>query len=286
MRRKVIVYGVIFVVGFIGISLWNFWSITHPQKFYSGLTPEDYRLPYEEITLQTDDGLDIAAWFIPRSSSARGAAPALVFLHGYPAEKGDLLDIAKEFHESFDILMIDFRSFGESGGSISTLGKKEQLDLKAAVDELTRRGSTSIGLFGFSLGGAASLLYASDDDRIDAIVTYAAFADLKQLGYEAYRKIWILKYPLVELLSLWAEIFFQYDITKESPRITASQVSVPVFLIHSRDDEQISFRHAEMLQESLARNVGAEFYFFEDARHGELPADFAGRVKTFFSRAL
>jgi len=285
-KKKVIIYGGVFVVSFIGISLWSFWLVTHPPKYYSGLTPDNYDLPYEEVMLQTDDGVDIAAWIIPRSSAGTNNKKAIIFLHGYPAEKGDLLSIAKEFHGSFDILMFDFRSFGESGGGVTTIGKREQLDLKAAVDELEERGKTHIGLFGFSLGGATALLYTPMDERIKAVVTYAAFADLKQLGYETYRGLWVLKYPLVELLSLWAKVFLQYDIAQESPKFTATQIRVPVLILHSKNDDQISFRHAEILQESLTDNQNAEYYFFDNAVHGQLPVDYQNRVDSFFSAAF
>jgi len=280
---KNILYSIIFLVGFVAVSLWSFWFITRPPKVYSGYTPELFSLPHEDVRLKTEDGIDIAAWFIP---SPRTQAPTLLFLHGYPAEKGDLLSIVKEFHKEFDIFMIDFRSFGKSGGSSTTLGKKEQLDLKTALDELERRGKTNIGVFGFSLGGAVALLSAPDDQRIKAIVTYAAFADLKLLGYETYKNLWILKYPLVELLSFWMRLFQQHDVAKESPRVAAQKITIPVFLIHSKSDEQISFRHAELLRASLSRNSKAEFYFIESALHGELPPDFFSRVRDFLSRTL
>jgi len=112
------------------------------------------------------------------------------------------------------------------------------------------------------------------------------FADLKQLGYETYRGLWVLKYPLVELLSLWAKVFLQYDIAQESPKFTATQIRVPVLILHSKNDDQISFRHAEILQESLTDNQNAEYYFFDNAVHGQLPVDYQNRVDSFFSAAF
>lgn len=283
--KKIMLYGGIFIAGFVAVSLWSFWLVIRPPKIYSHLTPEQAGMPYENLRFRTDDNKEIAAWYI-ENKNRRAGAPVIVFLHGYPAEKGDLIFIAKDFWEDFDLLLIDFRSFGESSGRITTIGKKEPLDLKATLDELERLGKTKIGVFGFSLGGAVAIKEAALDRRIDAVISYAAFANLKKLGYESYKILFVFKYPLVELLSLWARIFLKYDVSAESPAEAARDVRIPVLLIHSRIDEQIPFWHAEYLSKALSKNTGAEFYFLENATHGELPSDFASRAKDFFLRAF
>jgi len=51
--------------------------------------PFSHRLTVENVTVTADDGVKLAGWLIPRAG-----APAIVLLHGYPAEKADLLPIA------------------------------------------------------------------------------------------------------------------------------------------------------------------------------------------------
>jgi fermentation-respiration switch protein FrsA (DUF1100 family) len=63
-------------------------------------------------------------------------------------------------------------------------------------------------------------------------------------------------------------------------------VAVPVLLVHSRQDEQIPFRHAERLRAALAGNPKAEFEFMDRGRHGELSAGFEARMVRFFRQAL
>jgi pimeloyl-ACP methyl ester carboxylesterase len=245
------------------------------------LRPADYRLPVERVVIPTDDGLRLSGWYIPKAG-----APALILLHGYPAEKADLLPLASALAPQFAILLVDQRYFGSSEGRATTLGFRERDDLKRMVDFLESRGATSVGVFGFSLGGAVAMLTAAEDPRIKAIVAYAPFADLRVLGQEVYRWMWVARYPFVEAMLLWSRVLFGADIARPTPAEAASRLAVPILLVHSRQDEQISFRHAERLRTALANNPKAEFDFMDRGRHGEMPVGFEGRLRGFFRRAL
>ncbi|MBU4115644.1 alpha/beta fold hydrolase [Patescibacteria group bacterium] len=279
-NKRIILYIFIFIISFIVISFWSAWLVTHPSRIESELTPENYNLLFEEITLTTKDGISIDGWFIPAPAPQK---PALLILHGYPAEKGDLLFRASQLHQDFNILLIDFRYFGKSGGSFTTLGTNERLDLEAAIDFLESRGFKKVGVFGFSFGGATAILQAAKDDRIAAVVSYASFADLTLLGKDIYKHLPIIREALVPLIKFWANTFWDVDAVY-SPKVAAQNLSTPILIIHSKQDDQIPFHHAELLMNALRNNERAEFYFPETGLHGELPADFDERVKYFFER--
>ncbi|MFY9462399.1 MAG: alpha/beta fold hydrolase [Candidatus Sungiibacteriota bacterium] len=279
---RVILYFAVFVAGLLGVSLWSAWLVTHPARIESGLTPKNFNLAFEEVALVAKDGVSIAGWFVPAPIPQK---PALVILHGYPAEKGDMLFIANALHPDFNILLIDFRYFGKSGGGSTSLGAKERLDLESALDFLESRGFKKVGVLGFSLGGATAIMQAERDPRIAAVVSYASFADLTILGKETYRTLPVIKEILVPLMQFWAKIFWGLD-PDISPMASAKKLSIPILLVHTKPDEQIPFRHAELLKEALSENRQAEFYFPDKGLHGELPADFEERVKQFFLKYL
>jgi len=262
-------------------SAWDITFAVRPPRLTIPLSPKDYNLRAEEVTITTEDGLRLSACLIPRSG-----VPAVILLHGYPAEKADMLPVAAALHPHFATLLVDMRYFGKSEGWATTLGFRERHDLKRAVDFLTERGFTSVGVFGFSLGGAVAIMTAAEDARIRAVAAYAAFSDLRTLGHELYSPFWLLKYPLVRLMLLWARLFLGGDVTTPSPEMAARTLSIPVLLIHSRDDEQIAFHHAERLRQALTNPSNAEFYFMERRRHGELPLDFGERLRKFFLKHL
>ena len=285
--KRTILYISIFAAGFIGISLWSAWLITHPSRIESGLTPPNFNLLFEEIALTTKDNISIAGWFISSfvKTSEDKPAPAIILLHGYPAEKGDMLFIANALLPHFNIFLIDFRYFGKSGGSFTTLGTKERFDLEAAIDFLESRGFKRVGVLGFSFGGATAILEAAKDPRIAAVVSYASFADLTLLGKDAYSRLPIIREALIPLMKFWAKALWGVD-TGYSPKLAAQKLATPILVVHTTKDEQIPLHHAELLREALKNNQRAEFYFPENGLHGELPADFDERVKYFFKKYI
>lgn len=266
----------------VAVSLWTFWMAVRPPRLTIPGTPQDYRLRAEALTLTTRDGVKLAAWLVP---AAGPDAPFVIALHGYPANKADLLPIAGALHERFSVLLVDFRSFGASEGRTTTLGFRERADLRAAVDALAARGHTRIGVFGYSLGGSVALLGAAEDPRIRAVAAWAPFADLRLLARELYAIFWLLKYPFVELMVVWGRLFLGGDITRPSPEMAATRLTIPVQIWASRDDDQIPFAHAERLQKALAGNPRAEFQFGRGL-HNERAEDFERRLVEFFARAL
>jgi pimeloyl-ACP methyl ester carboxylesterase len=286
-RVKALVWLAIACGALVAVSLWTFWMAVRPPRLSIPGTPSDYRLKAEELTLTTADGVKLAAWLIPSATPQAPAAtaPAIVVLHGYPANKADLLPIAGALHSRFTVLLVDFRSFGSSEGSATTLGFRERADLRAAVDALTQRGHTRIGVFGYSLGGAVAILGAAEDPRIRAVAAWAPFSDLRVLARELYAIFWLLKYPFVELMIVWGRLFLGADITRPSPEMAAARLTIPVQIWASRDDDQIPFAHAERLQRALANNPRAEFQFGRGL-HNERAQDFERLLDDFFARAL
>ena len=272
--------GALILMGLV-VSLASFWLAVRPPRLAIPERPSDYRLTVENVTIVAKDGTRLAGWFMPRPG-----APAVVLLHGYPAEKADLLPLAAALAPEFATLLVDQRYFGESEGRATTLGYRERGDLERMLDFLEARGANAVGVFGFSLGGAVALLTAAEDARVRAVAAYAPFADLRALGRELYSRLWLAREPFVLALRLWSRLFFGADITRPAPAEAAARLAVPVLLVHSRGDEQIPFRHAERLQAALAGNRRAEFEFMERGRHGELPAGFEARLAGFFRRAL
>lgn len=263
------------------LSLIAFWLAVRPPRLAIPLRPEDFNLRVEEVTITAADGVRLAAWLLPRPG-----APAVVLLHGYPAEKGDLLPLAAALEPFFTVLLVDLRSFGRSGGRVTTLGFRERGDLRRALDLLEARGAGAIGVFGLSLGGAVAILTAAEDPRIRAVAAYAPFADLRALGLELYAPLSILRYPLVELMRVWARLFLSVDITRPTPLGAAARLRMPVLLIHSREDDQIPFAHAERLARALGANPAAEFQFLARGRHGELGPDVERGLVGFLRRHL
>jgi pimeloyl-ACP methyl ester carboxylesterase len=284
---RVALWVAVAVAAVLAVSLWTFWLTVRPPRIAVPGHPRDYRLAAEDFVVTTDDGLRLAAWLVPRGgpSDATAGRRAIVLLHGYPANKADMLPMATALAPHFTVVLVDLRYFGGSEGAVTTLGSRERRDLARVLDALAGRGITEVGVFGYSLGGAVGLLAAAEDARIRAVVAYAPFADLRVLGRDLYAGLWLLKYPLVELMVVWSRLFLGADITRPSPAEAARRLAIPVLLVHSRDDEQIPFAHAGRLRAALAGNPRAT-YLFTGGGHNDGVPDLERRVAEFFVEHL
>ena len=115
--------------------------------------------------------------------------PAIVLAHGFGGTKDDAAQIAATLARTgYTVITYTARGFGASGGLIH-LGNSayEGRDAVRVVDEAAARpevvkddGDPVIGFAGASYGGAAALLAAGLDPRVDAIVSAFTWHSLRQ----------------------------------------------------------------------------------------------------------
>ncbi len=272
-------YVIVFTVAY---SLLGFYLAIRPIRITSSITPAALNVPYENVSFNTSDGILIKGWFIP---SAKPYAKTIILLHGYPADKGDILPSRLFLHHDYNLLFIDFRYFGESGGHYSTVGKDEVLDLLAAIQYLKTRDINEVGVWGFSLGGSVALMAAAKAPEIKAVVSESAYANLNDMLREYY-KIPLLRYPLAMLTRAWAWLFLRQDIKSMSPAEQVKNLHIPILIIHSEDDNVISFRHAQSLKQALAHNKNAQFIFNKNLPHGYPFDNYENTIKSFFDNGI
>lgn len=273
---KVALYGGVFV---FAVSGYLFFSSVRPPRFVSPWTPADFGLAYQDLTLKTRDRVDLSAWFIP----AAGSDKAIILCHGYPADKGNILGLARILHPAYNLLFFDFRAMGKSAGRVTTIGFRETDDLSAAVDYLERRGIKKIGVYGFSMGGAVALM--TEDPRVAAIVSESAFASLGLIIGDMYKKFGFCKYPFILATKVYARVFLGVDVSKVSALTAISRRHIPIFIIHSERDSQIPEAHARMLHQA---NPLTALWVIPGVDHGENldQEEYRNRIRKFFADHL
>lgn len=278
------VIAVLFFVVAMTVAI-GIYQIAYPEKIISAERPETHGLLHDDVNVYTSDGLRIAGWYIPRNGTPSDSV--VIVLHGYPTEKGDLLDRTRFLLADHDLFLIDFRFFGASEGDYTTLGLNEIEDLRAAVRYVKEeRGKAKVGVYGFSMGAAVALRGMTEIDGIDAVVAEASYADLRPMVREPYRPFGPFAGFLADLTAWSTKTFLHFDLDEASPRIAVAGTQKPVLLIHSRDDEVIPFENAEILQEALAGDPNAEFLFSDGFQHGVASYEYAVKTKEFFLRWL
>jgi len=283
------------------LPLFNLILGIHPPRFKSDDDPKRYGLNYERVSFQTADGLTLRGWFIPaettslqRPGQERGTGVAFATLlvgHGYPFDKGNILPHALFLHDRFNLLLFDFRYFGESDGAYTTAGLLETRDIKAAVEYVKGRKDvdpTRIGAMGFSLSASSFILARHPD--VKAIVADSPYASLEKV---VERQFFFLpgptKWPLVALTKVYARLLLGVKLSDAVPADAVGELQIPLLLIHGDADSQIPVEHSHEIQ-AKANPATTELWIVPGADHGFAHAlagyQYEIRVRGFFERHL
>jgi len=276
---KVLIFIALFLIMF---SLFAFYISIHPPKIITYLEPSDLGLKYEDISFKSTDGVKLSGWFIPNNKTKT----AIIVMHGYPADKANLLGIAKFLAKDFNVFLFDFRSFGQSEGRYTTAGCLEKNDLLGAIQYLEKeKNLAKIGLYGFSMGGAVALM--ASHKNVKAIVADSAYAELRHIVQHMHRIFFVFKYPLAYLTKIYGLLFLKINIDDASPANNIKNLEVPILLIHAEKDSQIPASEAYLLHDA---NKKSELWIVGNADHGMShsvnPEKYEKRVAGFFKENL
>ncbi|MFH1047155.1 MAG: alpha/beta fold hydrolase [Patescibacteria group bacterium] len=276
---------IIVLVPLVFTTTLGIYGAIRPKRLVSVAAPEHYGIEYENVSLVTEDAVQIAGWYFP--SEGDPTDQAIIVLHGYPTDKGDLLARSKFLLKDYNLLLIDFRYFGQSDGSYTTIGAKEVKDLLAAVEFLKDRNMSKIGVYGISMGGAVALMgIPLAGEQINAVVSEAAYGNLAMMTREMYRYLGPLERPLTWTTVMASRLLLGIDPEHVSPAEAVRDQDTPVLLVHSREDKVISFDNALFIQDALIDNPNAEYLFFDRGNHGEVSIEFAQAMDAFFAKYL
>ena len=201
-------------------------------------TPSDMDLVYEKVALKTDDGLKIAAWFIP----CEKAKMTVLFCHGNGGNMAHRLDTINIINElGLNCLIFDYRGYGDSQGKTTENGT--YLDAQAAWKWLTHKKgikAEQIIIFGRSLGGSIAANLAARTIPAGLILE-SAFTSFAAIGAKYY------PYLPVKLFAA-----FSYN-TVASLR----KINCPLLIMHSKRDEIVPYEFSPQIYE--AANEPKEF---------------------------
>jgi hypothetical protein len=166
--RRALLAVVVVVVGY-EIVLPLAFALVATHKPRSSVASADLGRPYEEITLRTSDGLDLAAWYVPSLNRAAVIA--------FPGRSGPIEHARMLVRHGYGVLLLDMRGQGVSEGDPNGFGWGSTKDLDAAVAFLQARpdvDDAAIGGLGLSVGGEQLLESAADNSGLRAIVSDGA----------------------------------------------------------------------------------------------------------------
>src|SRR5207245_691975 len=136
----------------------------------------------EEISLRTEDGLALSAWFVPAPTTGAPRTTMIVFSGnaGHRALRAPLAAALRPF--GIATLLMDYRGYANNSGSPSEEGLA--LDARAARAYVLSRSDVDrerIAYFGESLGTGVAVRLASEE-RPHALILRSPFPSLADVG--------------------------------------------------------------------------------------------------------
>lgn len=213
-------------------------------------TPTDVGLEYEEVFLTTQDGVRIAAWYVPYNDEA----PTLLWFHGNAGNIGDRVDLLKIYHDRWQVnqMFVEYRGYGKSEGKVSEEGTYD--DARAAVRYLFDQKEASpeeLILYGRSLGSAVAVQLATETPSAGLILE-SPFTSIRDMGK--------VHYPILARLF---PLRIHYDSIRK-----IGKVQVPLLILHGDRDNIVPIQQGRRLFE--AAHEPKTFFTIRNAGHNDV----------------
>jgi acetyl esterase/lipase len=237
---------------------------------YAGLTPADIAA-VKPIAFKAADGLPLTGYLTLPNGRAAKDLPLVVFPHGGPAmrDTGDFDWWAQAMaSRGYAVLQINYRGSADLGEAFleagyGQWGRKMQTDLSDGVRYLAAQGTIDpkrVCIVGASYGGYAALAGVTLDPGVyRCAVAVSGLSDLRRfVGWSGERNT-------IASQRYWDRYMGAGGpgdplLTSLSPVSHVADITVPVLLIHGKDDTVVPFEQSQMMADAL-RKAGKPFDF-------------------------
>ena len=279
---------------------WSYEAINYPEADDLALADlvDLEHCPRQEATagaaIVTPDGTRIAAWYIPGPAALGPGGTTIVMAHGHGGNKSDMLPWAALLHDHYNLVLFDFRAHGRSSGELSTVGLREESDLRAVIDWVeANKEPGHLAALGVSMGGAAAAGEAAADPRVEAVIldsTHATLANAMQARLE--RQGYKLALPGAWAIMLGGLLRTGEDMSSADPVQAVEHLgNRQLLIISGGHDDAIGRDDAEsLLAAAQAGGATVELEICAAAGHAEsisaCPVEYAEWVLAFLARAI
>jgi fermentation-respiration switch protein FrsA (DUF1100 family) len=229
----------------LGCAAWALSTLERRSLYFPdhemAATPQALGLAYDDLTLKSQDGSAINAWFVPAKPGGPGRT--ILVSHGNAGNISHRLDKIATFHElGLAVLIFDYRGYGKSPGRPSENGTYQDGDAAYAYLTQTRRLPPSdVVLYGESLGCAVAVELARRHPA-SALILESPFTSTLAMGKLVYPWLpvrWIVRYRYDNLAKI-------------------GSLRLPLLILHSSQDEIVPF---SMGQQLYAAAPGPKAFF-------------------------
>jgi len=248
------------VLALVGMSTFSLAGCIERFFFYPDSvrysTPAEFGVRAEDVAITSSDGTRLHGWFLPASGAAKGT---VLHLHGNAGNVTNHLPLVAWLPaRGYNVLMLDYRGFGQSEGKPTLDGIVD--DALAALAYLRARPGVDgerIVVFGQSLGGATALRMLARDSRgVRLAIIDSSFPSYRGIARDA-----TAGGVLAPVAALVAPTLPGPD---KDPVTALKSVRVPLIFMHGTRDSVIPHANSDALH---AAAPGSQLWKFPDAEH-------------------
>ena len=225
-------------------------------------------MDYQDVYVKSFDGKTLHGYYYHMNDNS----PLEIGFHGYKGQAfrdfsgGALFALER----GFNLLLVEERAHGTSGGATITFGIKERKDVLSWVNYANKelnKNHNPILLTGISMGAATVLMASNLDlpDNVKGIIADCPYSSPIEIISEVLRKMKLSPKILYPFVCLSAFIFGHFRINEESAVNAVKSAKVPILLIHGENDNFVPF---EMSKKLAVSSNKIEFHGFPNADHG------------------
>ena len=217
--------------------------------------------------------------------------PMVIYVHANSSSRVEGINIKNSLlKKNINICSFDFEGSGYSEGEYISLGYHEKKQLKNVVDFVENYpGVGNIGLWGRSMGASTSLIYASMDKRIKAIVVDSPFTDFRRVAKEmCMAQVSFPGFLIEGAISIIGKSVYNRNkmkINEIKPIEAVKKCDIPVIFVHAKDDEMVNFQHTLDLYNNY-RGINKEIKEVNGGHNGRRSAFLMDYISKFFLRHL
>ena len=225
-------------------------------------------VPFEAVKIKSFDGLTLFG----RYYHVKDGAPVKIIFHGYRSMA--LRDCAGGFALArklgMNVLAVDQRAHGNSGGHVITFGIWERRDCLSWIRYINQRfgSDTPIILSGLSMGASTVIMATALPlpNNVKCVLADSPYSAPDEIIWQVCKDRHIpvkIVYPIIRLA---ARVFGGFNLEQYSACVAASVSPVPILLLHGDDDR---FVPCEMSHQIHAQSNGStKLVTFMEAGHG------------------
>ena len=247
-------------------SLWDHISDIIFGKDY--IKKKNVALPdsFSKVIFTTKDNIKLEGWY----SAANNANGSVALFHGYGENKSDVLREARAFlNMGYNVLLLDFRGQGSSGGNTCTIGYKEAEDVQLAYNFLKNKGEKNIVLWGISMG-AATIAHSIEEYHLQPskVILEMPFATMENAVEGQVRLMHLPEEPISTFLTFWGGIEHGFWAFNMKPDEYVKEIHCPVLMQVGLQDNRVTRKERQEVYDNL--NQPKQLVIYNNSGHESL----------------